>query len=197
MLLTFIIIPNFFDNPELIYDLAIKQKYYTLDKHPNDSTRPLELFYNGTKTLPLKNLLSESEYTSIGNMCLSKIIKQTIKPNMSVEFNANYTCHFASLMETDISEPKLVHTDSTLLSGFVYLQKEKPKFPFMHGTSVIVNGKPVQIEYEYNTCVLFRSDLIHIPNHGFGNTLETSRLTFNLFINSIDISIKNKLFGMK
>lgn len=197
MLLDFITIPNFFDNPESVYDLALKQKYYSLENHPNDSTRSLGLYYNGTKTMPLRDVMPEEEYNSFGNMCLSKIVKHTIKPNMLVDFRANYTCHFASLMETDLSEPRLIHTDSTLISGFVYIQKEKPEYPFLHGTSVIVNGKPIQVEYEYNTCVLFRSDLLHTPNHGFGKTLETSRLTFNLFINSIDMSIKNKLFGMK
>jgi hypothetical protein len=194
MLLDFIKIPNFFKDPDSIFELGMKQKYYDWEDHPTDSGS--KIFYNGTKTLPLKQLISEPEYNSIGNECLSRIITATIKPNMLVSTNAEYTCFFASILDTDISSPKLCHTDTTLLSGFVYMQKEKPQFPFLHGTSVIVNNKPIQVEYEYNTCVLFRSDCVHIPNHGFGKTLETSRLTFNIFINSLDISIKNKLFKM-
>lgn len=195
MLLDFITIPNFFKNPDSIFELGMKQKYYDWEEHPTDANS--KIFYNGTKTLPLKTLLSEHEYNSIGNECLSRIIQATIKPNMMVSLNAEYTCFFASIKDTDNSYPDLCHTDTTLLSGFVYMQKEKPPYPFLHGTSILVKGKPVQVEYEYNTCVLFRSDNIHIPNHGFGKTLETSRLTFNIFINSLDISIQNKLFKMK
>jgi hypothetical protein len=198
MLLDFITIPDFFDDPEYVYNLAMKQTFYPVETHPLDSGTQIN--WNGTKTLPLDigKTIPEEEYRALASKCITKIFKYCVKPGMSVNIrDIGYSGFFASLLEKDTSEPWMVHSDTTLISTFVYLQKEKPQFPFVHGTTVIVRGKPVTVNYEYNTCVIFRSDLPHTPNHGFGNTIENSRLTFNFFINSIDFSVKNNQFGLK
>jgi len=196
MLIEYTTIPNFFEDPEYVYNLALRQKFYSEKDHPLDAGTQIK--WNGLKTMPLAGNIPDEEYKDLAYKSISKILSHCIKPGMNVlTRDIKYSGFFAALLDGDTSEPWMVHSDTTLLSTFVYLQKEKPKFPFVHGTTILNRGRPVTVNYEYNTCVIFRSDFPHTPNHGFGDKIENSRLTFNFFINSIDIAIKNKEFGLK
>jgi hypothetical protein len=163
-----IVIKNVFSFPNEITRVAKSHHFYKLDDHPLDSRT--QITWNGTKTLPLQTILSPVLYENIINQILDKLpFKTDINRTVSM---------FHSFTETDISNESWLHNDNTLMGGVVYLNTVYPVNPFDHGTMI----NDIVVPYEYNKLVLYPSSFKHRPMNGFGNSLETSRLTLNFFI---------------
>jgi hypothetical protein len=167
-----IVVDNVFSNPNEITELAKKQKFYSIEEHPIDSNT--QIMWDGKKTENLKQLFSPPLYENIIEQIISKL-------DFYVDITSTVSM-FHSFTEKNISKDIWLHTDNTKLGGVVYLNNVYPEHPENHGTMVIINNEQVIIPYEYNKLVLYPSNYIHKPMNGFGNSLDSSRLTLNFFI---------------
>jgi hypothetical protein len=184
MLKEIAVIDNFFKEPEKIVTLALKQNYYTVKEHPHDyeNTAP-NIFYNGRRTLSLKNILDKEICENINQQILTTLFKTHIREESEINISSDISCLFHSLFEDDQYDPRNMHEDSVIYAGIVYLN---PKLDSdKHGTIV----KNVTIPYKFNRLVIYRSDFMHCALNGYGNDIADSRLTLNIFINKIEISI--------
>jgi hypothetical protein len=165
-----IIINNLFSSPNEITSIAFSHQFYKLSEHPLDAGT--HITWNGTKTLPLNKILSTPLYDNI----IGKILDSVGMPN------ANIISVFRSFTENEQSNETWLHTDNTKMAGIVYLNNVYPKNPHDHGTLIIKNNEQIVVPYEYNKLVCYPSNYLHRPLSGFGNSLESSRLTLNFFI---------------
>lgn len=180
MIVDLLCIDNVFDNPDTMVELARIQDY--LPSGPDT-----KISYSGIRTSPLNTILDEDIYTVITNQIMSKLFKDS--PNSHVK--AKTTCLFHLLTGEHIPNQSWIHKDTSLYSGVVYLNKNFVDKFNNHGTKIFRNGEEINIRYEYNKLVLYKGDYLHAPNFGFGDTFDDARLTFNFFINDIQISMEN------
>lgn len=186
-----IVVDSFFEDPESIVELALKQKFYTVENNPNnykdnqsDLKKPIS--YLGARTLSLKHILNKSECDKINNKILS-VFSLDIPNNCNISIDADMSCLFHALFDEDKYDDKWIHIDSVLYAGIIYLNKNLESETY--GT--LLNGKI--IPYKFNRLVLYRADLPHAPMNGYGKELDDSRLTLNIFINKLNIVLSNKL----
>ena len=187
MLANVIVLDSFFEDPHSIVDIALKQKFYSVNDNPNDydniqSDKPIS--YLGSRTLSLKYILEESLYHQIDNKMLSAFTLNT-PYNSSISIDADMSSLFHALFENDLYEDKWIHKDTVLYAGIVYLNEHLEGDN--HGT--LLDGQI--IPYKFNRMVLYRADMPHAAMNGYGKTINDSRLTLNFFINTINISIIN------
>jgi hypothetical protein len=181
-----IVLDSFFEDPKSIFDIALKQKYYSINDNPNDYSKKSEpISYLGSRTLSLKSILEQSIYNKIHKKILSTFTLNT--PHNSItSIDANISTLFHALFENDLYEEKNIHIDSVLYAGIVYLNERLEGDHY--GT--LLNG--VIIPYKFNRLVLYRADIPHTAMNGYGKDVTDSRLTLNFFINKVNISIINK-----
>ena len=63
-------------------------------------------------------------------------------------------------------------------AGVMYLNLEAPENT---GTSFTKSGKVYEVDNIYNRLLLYDSNILHTPQHFFGDTIENGRLTFVFF----------------
>jgi hypothetical protein len=186
-----IVVDSFFEDPESIVELALKQKFYTVEDNPNnykdnqsDLNKPIS--YLGARTLSLNEILDKKECYKINNKILS-VFSLDIPNNCDISINADISCLFHALFEEDKYDDKWIHQDSVLYAGIIYLNKNLESETY--GT--LLNGEI--IPYKFNRLILYRADSLHAPMNGYGKEIDDSRLTLNIFINRLTISLNNKL----
>jgi hypothetical protein len=190
MLKEITVIDNFFKEPEKIVSLALEQNYYTVKEHPDnyEHTAP-NIFYNGKRTLFLKNILDKEICENINDQILTTLFKSHIREESEINISSDISCLFHSLFEGDQYDPRHTHKDSVIYAGIVYLN---PKLNSdKHGT--IVNN--ITIPYKFNRLVIYRADLMHCPLSGYGNDIKDSRLTLNIFINKLELSVTGTIIS--
>ena len=180
-----VVVDNFLKDPNSIVELAVKQKYYACNDNPNNYTVSDNTFYNGKRTLALKRVLSNIDSDNINNEILTTLFNLHIPHHCKVNVEAEISCLFHSLMEQDVYDINNMHTDTVLFAGVIYLNKNLDSDN--HGT--IVNNNI--IPYKFNRLVMYRTDMMHCPLNGYGNSIHESRLTLNIFINKINITATN------
>lgn len=191
MLKDLIIIPNFFDNPKEILDLAKKQKYYKAEEHPTDGKSD-KIYWRGNRSKDLSSILDNDYYKNFTNSFWNKIIRFSLAPEIELNFNIDSKFFFHYFLDEDQHDTNWLHQDSTLMAGVLYLNKCELPNRENYGTVVYdnSNNRTFSMPYEFNTLILYRSDYVHSPLSGFGDCLENSRLTINFFIKSIDLFVK-------
>jgi hypothetical protein len=190
MIADFFVIPNFFKDPKSIYNLAIKQQYHTYKDEPYFVEN--NIIFPGRRTFPLtQELKSITDEFIIGTLV-------NVRKDLSVTISCDAFPTFHSIFDDDdfIGETGL-HKDSSVWAAVVYLNEDIPKNATLCGTTIYRNTERIEIPYVYNTMVFYRSDYLHGASGGFGNTIETSRLSINFFIHNIniDVRISNTLKG--
>ncbi len=184
MLTDFRVIKNFFNDPDKIRQVALQQTYHTYEQESsfvkNNSRFP------GRRTGNLFNSLDKLLYKELMDEFFNKLFKETVRPDCNINYNATGYPVFHSLFEND-SDMGVggLHRDSTILAAVVYLNHPQKE----HCGTLINNGIDFEVPYEYNTCVMYRGDFLHGAAGGFGNTIETSRLSMNFFISDIELSL--------
>jgi hypothetical protein len=184
MLTDFLIIPNFFKDPKSVYDLAIKQTYHTY-KEESDFVKGNRRF-PGRRTSPLGE-----EFKSLTDEFLMGTLVN-VRQDADVGISYGGFPLFHSLYEDDDGiGVSGMHKDSSAFAAVVYLNPVIPKDPRLCGTSIIRKGERIDVPYVYNTLVLYRGDYTHGATGGFGNTIETSRLSMNFFISDINLFVRS------
>lgn len=184
MLTDFLTIPNFFKDPKSVYDLAIKQQYHTYKEEPD--------FVKGNKSFPGRRTspLGEEFKPLIDEFLIGTLIN--VRKDADVGISYSGVPLFHSLYEHDTGlGVSGMHKDTSNFAAVVYLNPVVPKDPRLCGTSIVIHGERIEIPYMYNTMILYRGDYLHGATGGFGNTIETSRLSMNFFISDINISVRS------
>jgi hypothetical protein len=163
--LNVIVIDNFLDNPNKVRESVLKIDFPTTGSFPGK-----------------RSLRADENYQKMVKEKLEKIF------NKKLFFPYKYDSFcFQFCLENDES---WVHTDGTEWAGVLYLT---PNAPAESGTGLFTK---VEEEYflntilgnVYNRMVLYRGD--RLPHRsmisGFGNDIETGRLTQVLFFNTYD-----------
>jgi hypothetical protein len=136
--------------------------------------------------MPLSAVLDPTVYDSLLREFFYRVF-QVIEPPRQTQVGFELNCVFHSLTDTDRIAPSDLHQDSSLYAGVVYLNDVTGIDPVRHGTILIKDGEKINMPYEYNKLVLYSSRYLHSANAGFGNNLDSSRLTLNMFFNVKEI----------
>jgi hypothetical protein len=174
-------IPNFFKDPNSIFELAKRQQFYSRAENPDSDN----IFYCGTRTMPLSSVLVPNVYDGLLREFFDRVFQVVEPPKQNVGFELN--CVFHSLTETDRITPTDLHQDSSLVAGVVYLNDVIEIDPSYTGTILMKDSEKINVPYEYNKLVLYSGKYFHSANAGFGNDIASSRLTLNMFFNVKEI----------
>lgn len=188
MLNNFFVIDNLFDDPMKIVKLAHTQKYYSINEHPRDKNTHIS--WEGVRTEWLHDVCSENEQMLLQDQITRKMCN-TIRTDAFIDIKQDMRMHFHLFTEHQKHRPDWFHTDTTILAGVVYLNKDVIDSPH-HGTIVKMNGVDRIIPNRYNRLVAYRGDYIHAPASGFGSNIQDGRLTLNFFIHSLNLSVISK-----
>lgn len=200
------VIENFYENPDVIREYALAQKYVFCHERQN-----LEYVYPGGRTKDLFDL--------------DKILHEKICSKLiSIFHNTEYdymrwaiSTNFQSV--TEEYKDGVIHTDhNTIFAAVLYLT---PDAPLNSGTSLFKPNKNfdeaayqkalkdndtrfrsgqiemdtsyhsmfdeiVRVNNVYNTLILYEGQHYHAANQFFGKTMADSRLAQVFFINKID-----------
>lgn len=164
-----VIIDNFFDNIDVLREIALDLPY-------NRDKNMERQHWKGYRTPDLKNFNNQ-----ILNNAVQKILN-TVKDIFNDDFidNTIIKSHFHLLPEHKNVENILnYHRDLAEYSGIVYMNSNPPK---NSGTTVLVNGLAESIENKYNRLLIMDGELTHTPTRFFGDNILTGRLALTFFI---------------
>lgn len=186
MLTDFKVIPNFFKEPDKVRALALSQAFHTFEEESdfvkNNSRFP------GRRTGNLFNTLDKQIYSELMSEFYYRMFFENVRSDCSINYNISGFPIFHSLYSDDKDlGVSGMHRDSTIYAAVVYLST--PPDSGDYGTRIVRNGVDFLVPFEYNSCVMYRGDFLHGANAGFGNTIESSRLSMNFFISDIDLSL--------
>ena len=188
MLIDFIEIPNVFDNPDEIVNLAKREMYVLKEAHYHNVNHTTH--YNGVRSKGLEDIDKDKFYGMMDEI-FSKCMKHRFINDMNkVKFIYGWEAsgYFHIMREQDKYNDQWIHKDDlALLAGVVYLNPNpKPNT----GTIVNVNGEERIVENEYNKLVMYDTNFWHAPQGGFGEDTNDSRLSFVFFINDFKMQVQ-------
>jgi hypothetical protein len=186
-----IIIDNFLNNANSLYELALTQQYYSA---ANNQTITNKFNYGGERTHYLKHANKKMNKTILDSIFI-KLFNELTPKNSKIKFSYDAVCLFHSLTEKDKYCASRTHKDNMLYAGVLYLNKNVIGDLKNNGTIIYKNNQSVIVPYKYNRLLLYRSEYSHCPLAGFGDSVQNSRLSLNIFINKIDVSIKGTIIG--
>ena len=188
------IIHNFFDEPDKIRALALSQAFHTFEEEKSFVKHNSR--FPGRRTNNLFDVLDKQTYNDIMTEFYSKVFYDNIREDAKINYNIKGYPLFHSLYKNDSDLGYSgMHKDSTIYAAVIYLNN--PPDSGDYGTHVLTSKKNcdiielVNVPYTYNTCVMYRGDYMHGAWAGFGNSLETSRLSMNFFISDIEITLNS------
>ena len=194
MFVDYKVIPNFFQNPDFIRELALAQYYR--DSSNEEGFVAHSKKFPGRRTDNLYTILDQETYSSIMREFYSRLLFGSIRKDINLNYNINGFPVFHSLFKNDDGLGYSgYHRDSTIYAAVVYLNNAPDDGEY--GTTVYIPNastgveKPFTFPYQYNTCVMYRGEFLHGAENAFGNTIETSRLSMNFFISDLDFSIRS------
>lgn len=187
MLTDFIIVDNIFANPDEIIEFAKKQQFIPRELH-EDSKKS---FYVGLRSKSIDTLSDEMYHkinTEIFTKCTEQIYSETSN-RVTYGFGFQTSPYFHILYENEQPTDKWWHKDPDCIwAGVIYLNKNpRPNT----GTSVIIDGKKVDVENKFNRLVMYSPTLEHSSQGGFGTGIDDCRLTLTFFVNAFQFKIKS------
>jgi hypothetical protein len=188
MLKDLIIVPNFFDNPNEIVEIAKQQKYYNVIDHPED--KDSRVSWGGFRTERLDYIVDSNINKIIKETIINKIIKSDVpdQTKTSVSYWGHSFFHYFT--NEYKAESKNLHKDSGLYAGVVYLNEISLEETSKHGTIIFNKQKDEFVmPYEFNTAIFYRSDFMHAPLNGFGNDVNDARLSLCFFIEELNFNL--------
>lgn len=160
-------INNFFQNPNFIRKIALKQKYFSPD------------IDHGWKGFRCK--IPE---------CLSKynlIIKQNVCELFNKKFedyDIDSYFHYSTSETKKTCQPSFeeykYHVDDAEYAGIIYLNPDPP--PNTGTTFLNKYHDQIFIDNVYNRLVCYQANILHGPTDLFGYDMKTGRLTFTFFL---------------
>jgi hypothetical protein len=179
-----IIIPNFFDNPEEIVKIAKSEKYYTSSEHPQD--KDTNIYYGGYRS----EKLSKHNDGLLRSTFFEKVLLPDVPKESVYDIGYTGSSYFHYFTETYTGGKSELHLDSALMAGVIYLNNIVLEKPENHGTIIFnKNNDRFVMPYTYNTLIFYRSDYLHAPLAGFGDSLDNARLSLVFTLSNLNINI--------
>ncbi len=168
----FIIIDDYFEDPFIIRNKALKAKYYTKENHPGDIAQ-----FPGYRTDYI-NKWDENLYSYLVNRQLDNVSKLI---DIS-EYTEYWTKFSFSFTKKDVVAVE--HKDfqdnwngfKKFFGGVIYLTPEPPK-----NTGTVLKNI-VTVDNKFNRYVLYDATLLHSVENSFGETINNSRMVLTHFI---------------
>jgi tryptophan halogenase len=165
-----IVINNFFENPDIVRDIALDFEYESHKNHEGG--------WRGWR-----GRIDKQKYGELCAYIQKRISMMNPRLNdLDYRFNFHYCLEstknecFPSFEETKL------HKDPDAWAGVIYLN---PVVNETGGTVLYSDDKTQKkyVEYLYNRLVFYPSDILHGPNDLFGSDITNSRLTLTIFAN--------------
>lgn len=173
----YIIIDDFFDDPNSIIEKAKSLKFYNLNEHPTDNNNGL--IWIGKRTEYLHNV-DLNFINEINNTKFNKILKQS---DIEYMYQMSGCFHLTTKNDGEFNN-NWIHKDRALYAGVVFLNKNPKK----NSGTILFNGdKEIILDNIFNRFVMYKSWIPHAPQNFFGNDINDGRLTYVFFINSITL----------
>jgi len=176
----YLIIDNYFHNPQEIKNWAFKQTFYNKHNHPYKENLGGFL---GFRTNYINNIDKDKFDYFINN--LLKASELFYEQNFT-EFRAwlsfSYTLENIKLPSFHKDETSLIEKNVKFkkkLSGVVYLNENAEK---ESGTIIINDNKKLLVENKFNRLILYPSDKVHSVAKSFGKIKEDARFVFTILI---------------
>jgi hypothetical protein len=190
MLIEFMEIKDFFENPDEIIMLAKQQSFVEKDAHYHNANK--DIFYNGVRSKTMKDIDAEL-YRKILVRVFEKVIDKRFKEDLckvKIEYGFKADIYFHVMREQDKFNDAWIHKDtSSILAGVVYLNPNpRPNT----GTLLYVDGddkEPMVVDNEFNKMIIYDASYLHAPQAGFGTDINDSRLTLVFFMGEISFRI--------
>ena len=186
MLKEYVVIDNFFDNPEEVREMALHHyKYYDKETHPDPDHFQ---YFPGIRTnfidrqdTHLSKDIIEKQ-AAIGNLITNNSIDWS-NPNNRVWNTFSLTFKDLNKRLPQWHQDYIDPTDNLCdyyYGGVVYLNKNVRKG---RGTSIkLSSGEVVNVENKFNRFVLYDSRLKHTLTRSFGTNKNNGRLVMTQFI---------------
>lgn len=165
------VIDDFFQNPDIIRNLALEQKFYSKDDHPeNIGAFPGMRTDYISKTIPdLYNSMLQAELD-----CVKNHIDASQYTQYWTKFSFSYTTEGTGIgLHRDFKEGW--EGFKTFFGGIIYLTPNPPK-----SSGTIVEGDI--IDNVYNRYVMYDATCLHGLEDSFGKTKSDARLVLTHFI---------------
>ena len=183
MIKDFVIVDNFFDDPQLVLDKFSSVSYYTKEKthlpgikvKQDDESLP-NGFWRGFRS----NFIHEIDndlFSTITNNVYKKLF------NTNSFFWKAETFFHLSPKSID-NEESWWHDDPFFLAGLIYMN---PSPAENTGTILKTNNQIVNLENKFNRLVFYRGNIMHKPNNLFGDTFNNVRKTITIFVDEINL----------
>lgn len=187
MLRDLVVIDNVFSDPDRIVEVAKKQQYYNNDDHPY----PTKMHYSGMRSTRLQEIDSNLESYMLKQIMDKIVEKETDTEQWYCYYNYMATTffHYLTKKHKDEAKHNWFHQDPSVYAAVVYLNKNPPE---KNGT-ILQNGDKFHVvDNEYNRLVLYKSNIVHSAEGGFGNDVNDARLTYTMFFDAILINVMKK-----
>jgi hypothetical protein len=163
--MNYILIDNFFEEPNIIRELALSMKYNKSSKKTGWKGYRIKLKNDEIKNF-IKNKLIEID-NKFKNLLIDEIFF-----HYSLDDTKN---------ELENFDVKRLHKDLTELAGVIYLT---PNPPNNSGTTLHFDDGQIEIiDNVYNRFIFYNGNITHGPQSTFGNNIQNSRLTMTIFAN--------------
>lgn len=179
----YLIIDNFFDNPDQLFQVEKNLTYNSAETQMLPGVRslpPSTYNWRGFRS----NCLSQQSpqiFSDISNTIKTKIFSNY--RNCSLDLNSEIFFHYSpGFIKYDES---WWHCDECIFAGLVYLNYSPEK---NSGTILKINGSNFCIENVFNRCLVYNSSILHRPEKCFGDSKYTSRFTTTFFIYKLSIT---------
>jgi hypothetical protein len=171
----YLILDNFFDEPDLIRNYALAQEYFKKEQHPNDIGN-----FPGYRSRYINEL--NSELFNVLVQTEIKMVEQILGHPLADKYTEYWTKF--SFSWTDETTPVNRHHDfmddwngfKDFFGGVIYLT---PNPPTNSGTEIV---DIVEVENVYNRFVMYNAKLLHGAQSSFGKDINDSRLVLTHFI---------------
>lgn len=169
----YLIIDDFFDNPNNIREYALNQKFYSPEEHPYNIFN-----FPGVRTTYI-NELDYNLWNNIFNKILLSISQLT---NNYIDLDFYDQWNWSSFSQTfeDLKEylplwhRDFIDDDSLYFVGVCYLNPNPPK---NSGTMIKVrDGNEHIIENKFNRFLIYSNDLVHSSQGSFGKNKNDARM---------------------
>lgn len=170
--MNYLVIDDYFDNPDAVRKIALDAQYYTKETHPGDIAN-----FPGHRSDYI-NEWNKDLYSYLLNRQLHNVSKLI---DMS-QFKEYWTKFSFSWTTEDI--PRIEHRDfqdnwngfKKFYGGVLYLTPNPPE----HSGTILTDITTV--ENKYNRYVMYDATMLHSIENSFGKTIEDSRLVLTHFI---------------
>jgi hypothetical protein len=165
------IIDNAFSDPYKIIDYAKRLPY----REP----------YSDESWLGYRTNKLEEDYTVFARNEITPVITKalSIENLPATHYTVAYSMYsgFHQLPQSTSSKIGW-HEDKELLAGVIYLHDDPPE---NSGTEFLINDEVVKFENIFNRLIVYKGAIKHRASSGFGDCIDTCRLTLTFFINEI------------